>query len=60
MLVRYNMPSSAKERLTVFFGEHGTDLILKHIDDLDSTFGRETAIIIRFVMSDENQEPKRT
>jgi len=57
--IRSDMSSSVvKERLIVVFGECGTDLLLKHIEDLDSIFGREAATIIRFVMGGGTRSPK--
>ena len=48
------MPSnSEEERLIAIFGKQGTDLLLKHIDNLDLIFGKEAAVIIRLVMLGE-------
>ncbi len=44
-----DIPEIEKKRLEAFFGKEPSVLILKHIDDLEETFG-SSATVIRLVM----------
>lgn len=40
-----NISQAERNRLVKFFGQTGAAVILKHIDDLDQTFGSASQII---------------
>lgn len=54
---QFQVSEAQRERLENFFGEFGADHILRHLNDLEGTFG-SAATIIMMVMDGKISSPK--
>ncbi|MGI0078284.1 MAG: hypothetical protein ACRECH_01525 [Nitrososphaerales archaeon] len=52
-----NLDKVKEARLVEVFGKTGTELILKHLEDLEETFGSASAVI-KMVMDGKMKIPK--